>query len=236
MVTAERAAEYGRKNKSPESLLAAASILYSLKAGMVTPLAEKPMDENGKPLEDKALESKTFEEQAEDLFDEARKYAKETNTPGVDAMIKAIKARKSRDLVGGPQMIKQTIRPGQSHVYKFKFIVGKPMTIGFAASHPMRFVATREDVNVAWSMASLANHLRLLGGKGGSTIVITIRVFQQGQGCGAISNLRQVAAEHCPQSRPTRRRQRRKAYRRCRVRGRTSRPTRPDLLHCTGRL
>jgi hypothetical protein len=148
--TAYRTAEFGRDNKSPEALVAAGVMLRSLRAAKKTAITEQPTDENGKPVEGKPLEDRSFADEAAGLFAEASLMAAEMKLDRFDAYIDSAKTRNTRGVVGGARSIRRKIGPGQVHHYHFKFECAKPCVVGFNASKPLHLTVVREDIDHVW--------------------------------------------------------------------------------------
>jgi hypothetical protein len=151
--TAYKTAEFGDKNKSPEALVTAALMLRSLKKVKKTAIAEIPTDENGKPVEEKALEDDSFEKEAEELFIAARGMAATLNIKGFDAIVDGAMARNedgTRYVVGGTKSIKRRIGPGKTEIFHVKFRCAEPCPFAFNASRPLHFKVERTDIHHVW--------------------------------------------------------------------------------------
>jgi hypothetical protein len=116
-------AEYGRKNKSPESLVTAARILRKIKT---TPITEKPTDEG--PKGEKADEVKAGAEvsllaESDKLLDEARKMAPDDKLIG-ELADRAAK-EKTRAALGGPRSYSGAIRAGHTQTLTVSFRVAE---------------------------------------------------------------------------------------------------------------
>src|SRR5580658_4978990 len=145
--TAYKAEEFGRANNSPEALVAAAVMLRSLKSVTKTAITEIPTDENGKAIEEKTLEDKSFQQQSDDLFKAASLMAGTLKIEGFNKYIKDAKDRElTRYLAGGAKSIKRRIGPGKTEVFHLKFRNAEPWCVAFNASHPLHLKAVRTDV------------------------------------------------------------------------------------------
>jgi hypothetical protein len=134
LTTSAQMAEFGRKFKSPEALVAAAELLLRvdvLRNGEKLPeITEKPTDgdkDKPKELEVKAEKTKSFKDEAEDLFDEASTLAGSAPKGTVEALIKTAKARKykgdgERGTLNGPRTITRALQPGEVHHYDFEYV------------------------------------------------------------------------------------------------------------------
>ena len=175
-VTAYKMAEFGRKNDAPEALVAAASMLRSLKGAKLTPVKEKPKVEGDGAAED--VKTKSFGDEAEDLFEEASTLGLKLKQTHVEALIKAAKARQYRGLIGGAQTIKRTISPKQTQVFNFEFEPNKSGSVGFSASFPMKVTVVRSDNSYVIADAVLAQgtaHHTFQTSKTG-VVPVTVRV------------------------------------------------------------
>jgi hypothetical protein len=151
--TAYKTAEFGEKNKSPEALVTAALMLRSLKKVKKIAITEVPTDENGKPIEDKALEDKSFEQEAEELFVAASLRAAEWKIEKFDAFIDSARSRKedgTRFVVGGTKSIKRRIGPGRTEVFHVKFRSAEPCPFAFNSSRPLHLKVERTDYHHVW--------------------------------------------------------------------------------------
>jgi hypothetical protein len=131
-------AEFGHKEKSPAALVAAAECYLKAEGLGGKKLGEineevKAVDQDGKPVEVKKEKTRSYKEEAEDLFDEARSLAKDLPDGTVEALIKAAKARKfnARDLLDGPRTMSRVIRPGEVHEYDFLYLRQLPAYFGW---------------------------------------------------------------------------------------------------------
>jgi len=178
--TAYKTAEFGRDSKSPEALVTAAIMLRSLKSAKKTPITEIPTDENGKPIEDKALEDKSFADEADDLFAEASLLATMLKIKGFDAFIDGAKSRNTRNLVGGSRSIRRRIGPGKTEVFHVKFRCAEPCPFALNASHPLYLKVERTDIHHIW-VDSTHQHFHhdgfpYPGGKRGQHAPVTFRI------------------------------------------------------------
>jgi hypothetical protein len=151
--TAYKTAEFGEKNKSPEALVTAALMLRSLKQIKKTAFTETPTDENGKPVEEKALEDKSFEQEAEDFFVAAELLAATLKIDRFKAFIDGARARKegsTRFVVGGTKSIKRRLGPGKTEVFHVKFRCAEPCPFALNSSHPLHFKVERTDIHHVW--------------------------------------------------------------------------------------
>jgi hypothetical protein len=178
--TAYKTADFGRENKSPEALLAAAVMLRSLKGAKKEAITEQPTDENDKPVAEKALADKSFADEAEDLFAEASLMAAELKIDKFDALIDAAKKRNTRGLVGGARTVKRRIGPGKTEVFHFKFKSDEPAPFAFRASHPLRLHVVRTDYGHTWVngvyQCFVNDNPNLVGGKRGQHAPVTFKI------------------------------------------------------------
>jgi hypothetical protein len=177
--TAYKTAEFGRAHNSPEALVAAAMMLRSLASaeGKIVRITEQPADEDGKPITEKALARRSFGEQADDLFEEARNLALDLKLKNFDAYIKSAQDHKVRGVVGGAKALRRVLRPGRTEVFRFHFQNLKPCEIAIHATQPVHFFAEQHHHGV-WAN-SLVMHgalLRLPQGKAGGTSAVVIKV------------------------------------------------------------
>jgi hypothetical protein len=180
VATAYKTADFGRENKSPEALLAAAVMLRSLKGAKKEAITEQPTDENDKAVEEKPLADKSFADEAEELFEEARLMAAELKIDKFDALVDAAKERKSRGLVGGARTVKRRIGPGKTEVFHFKFKSHETAPFAFRASHPLHMHVLRTDYGDTWVNGTFACYVHdnpnLVGGKRGEHAPVTFRI------------------------------------------------------------
>jgi len=178
--TAYKTADFGRENKSPESLLAAAVMLRSLRSAKKTAITDQPTDENDKAVEEKALADKSFGDEADDLFDEALLMATELKLDGFDRLIESAKKRNARGLVGGARTIRRRIGPGKTEVFHFKFKDHEPAHFAFHASHPLALHVVRTDYGHVWvngiTMHFVNSSPALVGGKRGQHAPVTFKI------------------------------------------------------------
>jgi hypothetical protein len=178
--TAYKTADFGRENKSPEALVAAAVMLRSLKAAKKEPITEQPTDENGKAVEEKSLADKSFAEEADDLFAEASLMAAELKIDHFDAVIDGAKKRNTRGLVGGARTIRRRIGPGKTETFHFKFQSDKPAPFAFHATHPLHLHAVRTDYDHTWVNGIYQQYVNAspdrVGGKRGQHAPVTFKI------------------------------------------------------------
>lgn len=178
---AYQTAQFGRDNKSPEALVAAAMMLRSLQSAekKIEAIAEQPTDENGKPVKGETVARRSFGDQADDLFDEAKVLAKDLGLKNFDAFVNSAKSRELKGVVGGARAIKRKLAPGKTEVFHFSFENEKPCEIAIhAAPHPVHFVVEHDHTHALWS-----NGLLMHGairewphGKRGETTGITVKI------------------------------------------------------------
>jgi hypothetical protein len=158
--TAYKTAEFGRANKAPEALVAAAVMLRSLKTAeaKMVPIDEQPTDENGKPVTEKALARQSFSDQADALFDEAAVMALTLKIDNLDAFIAAAKKRDTRAVIGGARTVRRKLGPEKTEVFRFKFENERPAEIAVHASHPVEFVVEHENVHNVWFNGKVTQH------------------------------------------------------------------------------
>ena len=184
--TAYKTAEFGRENKSPEALVAAALMLRKLTFNKKTPITEQPTDEAGKPIADKSLEEKSFADEAKDLFEEASLMALQLKIKGFDAVIDSAKNREiSRGPAGGPKTIHRKIGPGKTEVFHLKFKDEEPAHFYFHASEPLHLHIERTDIHHVWVDVVNRNyeshHPGKAGGKKGQLAPVTITIHNPGK-------------------------------------------------------
>ena len=148
---AYQTADFGHEHGSPESLLAAAVMLHSLKFAKTTPITDLPTDDAGKPITEKSLENKSFDDEANDLFDEAEAMALDMKIPGFAAIIKAAKSRETRGLRGGAKTLRRKIGPRKTEVFHFEFAVGKNAPYTFHASKPLSLKVVHREAGDTWT-------------------------------------------------------------------------------------
>jgi hypothetical protein len=148
--TAYKTMDFGRENKSPEALVVAAIMLRSLKTAKIEPITEVPTDDDGKPITEKALATRSFTDEADDLFEEARGMAIQLKLVGFDAFIDSAKSRATRAVVGGAKSIHRRIGPGHTEHFHFKFENEKPAEVAIHASHTVHVFAEHENNHVVW--------------------------------------------------------------------------------------
>jgi hypothetical protein len=137
LVTAHRLAEFGRRQKAPEALLAAGSLLLQVNNRLrrkMDAIAEKPLDEKGEEVRAEPRKTPGLSEEAEALFDEARILVAgdARSSAAVEALLKASKRRgheASREVLPGPRRIERGLNPGQSHTYRIGYIRGLPAAV-----------------------------------------------------------------------------------------------------------
>jgi hypothetical protein len=148
LITAYKMADFGRESKSPEALIAAASLLRKVsagRAGKLGALTEKPVDDNDKPVAEGTLKTRSLEEEANDLFRDASDLAAAGDakvSKAVDQLIKEAKERKyglddgvtKRGAFGGPKWVSRPIAPGEAHVYNIPFVTGVPAALGLKST------------------------------------------------------------------------------------------------------
>ncbi len=195
-MAAYRMAEFGRnaKTPSPEALVAAGSLLRSLKGAKLTKIAEKPTDADGKAAAGEDQATQNYEEQANELFDEAIALAtKQGQDKTITELIKIAKARQYRAVLGGPKTINRTIGPNGWAVYNMEFEPHKRGTFGFRASFPMKITVVRSDNSVVIADGVTANDCasHVFGGltAGHQSVPVTIRVQNLSKQAGTFTLL-----------------------------------------------
>jgi hypothetical protein len=183
---AYKTAEFGRENKSPEALVAAALMLRKLTFNKKTAITEQPTDENGTPIADKSLEEKSFADEATDLFDEASLLALQLKIMGFDAVIESAKNREvSRGPAGGPKTIHRKLGAGKTEVFHLKFKDEEPAHFHFRASEPLHLHVVRTDYHHVWvdvvSRSYENHHPGRAGGKKGQLAPVTITIHNRGK-------------------------------------------------------
>jgi len=180
-VTAYKMADFGRDHKSPEALVAAASLLRSLQGIKMDAIAEKPTGEDDKtPADGQEEKVKSFAEQADELFDEASALGLTLKLAYVEPMIKAARAReyRTRAVVGGPKTIRRGIGPRKTESFHFKFQPNQIGSIGFRASIPMKITVVRSDTSnvIADGVVPVGHVVHHFGNERRGTVPVTVRV------------------------------------------------------------
>ena len=183
---AYKTAEFGRENKSPEALVAAALMLRKLTFNKKTPITDQPTDENGNPIADKSLEERSFADEANDLFAGARLRAVKLDIKGFDAVVDSAEKREiSRGPAGGPKTIRRKIAPGKTEVFALKFKEDERAHVHFHASEPLHLHIERTDIHHLWvnvtSRSYEHHHPGKVGGKKGHLAPVTITVRNPGK-------------------------------------------------------
>ncbi len=186
VASAYKLAEFGRKNNAPEALIAAGTILRSLKGTKLGKITEEPKVEGGEKSEE--VPAKSFEEQAGELFDEASTIGLMKKIAGVDSLIKAAKDREFRNVIGGPKTVRRTIGRGQTHTFHFNVQPNKNTSFGFQASFPMLISIVRSDndfviANGVTGGAVIHHHFG--GVRKGGKVIATIRIKNVGRQAGS---------------------------------------------------
>ncbi len=145
--------EKARKIENPAALLTAASLLLKVQKQTGGSLEEakitfEAVDEKGNklpgtaPKEEKKEKEKSFEEQAEYLFDIVRG----TDLPGVETWIKTVKAdaMSARAVVGGPSRNINTLPPGGIRSGVFSAFANRVINISLQCSQPVHFRIQRQ--------------------------------------------------------------------------------------------
>jgi len=127
---ASRLIEYGRATKSPGSLLNAVSILRSIPGEKLKKEQPTTLDAKGEKVESAGAPAETpnLAEQAEAVLKEAKGMLS-----GADKQSKALTAladallsdKLTRGAQGGPKVIQNNLKPGQTDVWNLKFDKGK---------------------------------------------------------------------------------------------------------------
>lgn len=117
---AYRLAEYGRKHKTPEMLVAAASILRHIKGtpGDAKPKIEAPKGEEAP--QDEAVEATSLMEESKKLLAEAKKMARDDAV--LTELIERVGKEKTRGSLGGPRTFARRLRPGFVHSWAVNFV------------------------------------------------------------------------------------------------------------------
>lgn len=163
---------------SAEALVAAGGLTlraYKETAGQVKkPTAE--ILEDGKAVVDDE-EKSTLEDDAEELFEEARSLA--TDKTAIEMKIKQAKLITSRGAVGGPQVINRTVKTGKTHNLKIGFEPNSRATVSMRGTGKTQFEVVGEKGKVLWhSMGTFGVYQWHTGKKGVRDI--TIRVINKG--------------------------------------------------------
>jgi hypothetical protein len=179
--------EFGRKNSAPEALIAAASVLRSLKGAKLGKITEKPKIEDDDKSEE--VKAKNFEEQADDLFEEARAMAAKKGVRGADGLIKAARDREYRDVVGGPRTINRTIGRHGTHTFEIYVFANQASTFGFRADFPMKISIVRSDNDnvIAAGITATGNVRHHFGGSPSGKVRVTVRITNVGNQAGSYS-------------------------------------------------
>ncbi len=115
--------EYARKMKSPETLLAAASILQRIPAA--AQLKSEVEAESGKV---EASTAPSLGQEAEALLLEAKIISR--NDPAIVALADSIGNRKiTRGALGGPKMAQYVLPKGDRHTHKVKVVANEPLIV-----------------------------------------------------------------------------------------------------------
>lgn len=125
-------ADFGRRNKSPETLLAAARVCAT---ATVSPLEAEVTVEGGDAPADRSAPEEddpqaALEEQARAMIKEAREFAGNTSEKRQNAVneladsILAMLDESSRGVVGGPRGLKGLLGPGQTASFTFDLYGG----------------------------------------------------------------------------------------------------------------
>jgi hypothetical protein len=186
LTAAGRLAEFGRKYKAPEALIAAADLLRKVEAksgGKLEDLTEKPTDESGKEIKDETKKAVDLKDQAAALFVEADTLAAENpkTSAAVTALIKEAEKRTyDRDVFGGPKRIERAINPGQVHVYHIPFIANLPASVGLTSQgSTLRFQIKAGDNELFGVRGNYANYNWTP--RGGPTRTFTVVVHNVGK-------------------------------------------------------
>ncbi len=154
LIMAQELAAEGRKSQSPETLLAAASILRSLSGiGEMNKAAvsevRPEIKGDGKAELDAAIPPLTLLEQSDQIFKDASDIAADVGVnKEVDKLIALIKKREiieERAVVGGPKQVCRKIGGGQTHSYTFKIFTIAPLPFVYRSTLPLRVSIVRDD-------------------------------------------------------------------------------------------
>lgn len=179
LATAAEIEEFGRMNKSPEALIAAAGILLRVNAitkGKFSDLDEDCVDEKGKKVVDKE-ESITLEKKAKGLLDSAAAMAAGQKV-NVKPLIDAVANRKydaTRAVVGGPKRISRKIDASGKHHYTIHFVKNAPASIALQSNSPVRFMVRDSQLGtLVNAVAQHGNYSWVPKGKGGTVKISVI--------------------------------------------------------------
>jgi hypothetical protein len=190
LATSSEMAEFGRKNKAPEALVAAASMLMKVQAqtdGKMPTIKDVPEDEKGNKIKDaKAEESKSFEAQAKELFVEALGMGTDLKVPGINGLVNAAEKRKytawgARDLAGGPRRLDRWVQAGALHSYWFDFHANRPAGVVCHSDAPVRLVIHRPGVGELFSTIGNNSYYNW-SPAGAGTVRIQVRVHALARG------------------------------------------------------
>jgi hypothetical protein len=177
-------ADYGRTNKSPEMLIAAARVLRNIKpvpgSDKVTveaPQGEKPEKfEEGKPTD--------LGEEANKLLNEAKELAK--NDTVINELIDRLQKEKGRGSLGGPRQWSNTIRTGYTHAFDVNMVGGQVANVSVTGNGVAVFTlsATNEK---GITVASSTGHNPALSWVPVETRPFTIRIHNDAGGLAAFT-------------------------------------------------
>jgi hypothetical protein len=155
VIGAYKLAEFGRKNKAPEALITAGSLMRGfakVKLDKITEKVDIEVEKGSKdePL-DKVAKNPDYEEEANALFDEAQAMAA-TLGVNVDKLVKLAKERpNTRGVIGGARTVHRHIGSHQTQTLHIQFETNRPMALGFHSSFPMHVEIVRHDNDHVWA-------------------------------------------------------------------------------------
>ncbi len=184
LLLAAELTEVGRRDRAPEALLTAAGLLLKVQAQtggkLKTLVPKKVEDEKGNVIELPAGAARSFEKQAEDLFDEVEGQG----LPGTKELIKAIKDRgtNARGMQGGPQQGADVIPAGGLRIYTIPLEPNKPAQIAMQSSQPVSFRIFQPNVGDLYKTTDIrANHNWVPEGKEGAPVSVQVFIKSLGQ-------------------------------------------------------
>ena len=179
IVTAYQLADFGRKHKAPEAILAAATLFRQLAKVPLTKVTDKPdleTEGTGKPI-DKEEPAPDLKQLSDDLFDEAEALGAQLKL-NLTPLIKAAKERpNTRSPVGGAKFVSRMIGPRDTQTFHFKLIPNQPTQFGFRSTLPLRVTAVRADNDNTWAagILSYGTFTFHVGGKRSGAVPLTLR-------------------------------------------------------------
>jgi hypothetical protein len=180
--TAPEVAEFGRKEKAPEALIAAAGMLlkaWSL-AGEPKEYDGTVEDKDGKKVDVPAEKAKTLKDQAKAIFEEARDLAKtNAEATAINVLIKATEARhkeEAREAIT-PLQVTRKVGAGGDHQYTVKFETHSPASVAFHSTHPVRFEILEPGPGKILELVGTSGHYTWSPKGEGATKNVIILVF-----------------------------------------------------------